>query len=111
MSRTPALHVITANDLSGGQVIYRTDAGGWTDHLAQAALWDDEAEAQLQLIEASGERRAVGTYLAEMRRGTSGPVPAHFREAFRARGPSIPLPGTTGQAGRDERGAQDVYPR
>ncbi|MBD3663005.1 DUF2849 domain-containing protein [Sulfitobacter aestuariivivens] len=80
--------VITANALLEGDVIYLT-ATGWTRDLAQADVLTDEADADLRLIEASAQTdHVVGVYLADVTVKNGIPHPAHFREDFRARGPS-----------------------
>jgi hypothetical protein len=80
--------VVTANDLLKGDVIYQT-ASGWTRVLAEAEVLTDEADADLRLIEASQQKdRIVGAYLADVTLKGHRPEPAHFREAFRATGPS-----------------------
>lgn len=88
MSRSFTPKVITANDLLDGDVIYLTANDQWTRHHAKAELIDDEAHAQLRLLEATRAKNAVGAYLADARMGSGGPEPVHFREAFRTRGPS-----------------------
>ncbi len=81
--------VLTANALLEGDVIYRTAAAGWTRELSQAEILTDEADAELQLIEASAEvATVVGAYLADVKVTDGKAQPAHFREAFRAKGPS-----------------------
>ncbi|MCG6904846.1 MAG: DUF2849 domain-containing protein [Rhodobacter sp.] len=55
----------------------------------EAELIDDEAHADIRLLDA--EMRAdevVGPYLADAKPSQNGPAPVHFREDFRARGPS-----------------------
>jgi len=85
--------VVTANHLLQGDVIYQT-ADGWTRHLAEAELLTDAAHADLRLIEASQQRDVVvGAYLADVDATTGTPKPVHFREDFRARGPSNYLHG------------------
>lgn len=80
--------VITANDLREGHNVWMCE-GGWTADPAQATLFEDEAIADLALLEAIGQAHlVVGAYLVEARRGPNGPEPVHFREAFRQRGPS-----------------------
>ncbi|MDW4496745.1 DUF2849 domain-containing protein [Sulfitobacter sp. D35] len=80
--------VVTANALIEGDVIYQT-ADGWTRDLAQAEVLTDEADADLRLIEASQQKAdVVGAYLADVKIEGGRPVPTHFREAFRAKGPS-----------------------
>ena len=80
--------VVTANHLLKGDVIYQT-ASGWSRTLSEAEVLEDEAHADLRLIEASQQVDVVvGAYLAdvELRDGTA--QPQHFREDFRATGPS-----------------------
>ncbi|MEM8655997.1 MAG: DUF2849 domain-containing protein [Pseudomonadota bacterium] len=80
--------VVTANDLLVGDVIYQT-ADGWTRKLEEAEVLTDEADADLRLIEASQQvDRVVGAYLADVAVEDGTPVPTHFRETFRATGPS-----------------------
>ncbi len=81
--------VVTANDLRQGDVVYLAPDGSWTRELAQAELIEDEAVADERLLTASAQTETVvGAYLADMRPGPAGPEPVHFREAFRATGPS-----------------------
>ncbi len=80
--------VVTANHLLAGDVIYLT-ATGWTRDLAQAEVLTDEADADLRLIEASQQvDEVVGAYLADVVVENGIPTPTHFREEFRATGPS-----------------------
>jgi len=89
MSRAFAPKVVTANHLLTGEVVYLTEDGRWSPRHDDAELLTDEAEAQLRLLHAAGQNgTVVGAYLAEARPGARGPEPAHFREAFRSRGPS-----------------------
>ena len=81
--------VVTGNALLEGDVIYLTADDRWSRDLSEAEVLTDEAHAQLRLLDA--ERRSgevVGAYLADVKPGKSGPEPAHFREAFRRKGPS-----------------------
>jgi hypothetical protein len=88
MSKPFSPKVVTANALIEGDVIYQT-ANGWTRKLEEAEVLTDEADADLRLIEASQQRdTVVGAYLADVEPTAKGPKPAHFREDFRARGPS-----------------------
>ncbi|WP_371170005.1 DUF2849 domain-containing protein [Aliiroseovarius sp. 2305UL8-7] len=81
--------VVTANDLIEGDVIYLARDGSWAREMCMAWLIEDEAEAGSQLALALTQPDiAVGPYLADAQAGPTGPVPTHFREAFRAKGPS-----------------------
>lgn len=80
--------VITANALLEGDVVYM-GPDGWVRDLAAAEVLTDEADADLRLIEASTQSDAVvGVYLAAVDTTGATPAPTHFREAFRATGPS-----------------------
>ncbi|MFG6591676.1 DUF2849 domain-containing protein [Sulfitobacter sp. 1A12157] len=80
--------VITANALLEGDVVYQT-ATGWTRKLSEAEVLTDEADADLRLIDAlSQQDLVVGVYLADVAPDAGVPRPTHFREEFRATGPS-----------------------
>jgi hypothetical protein len=81
--------IVTANDLLEGDVVYLTADDGWSRHMAEAELLDEEAHATIRLLDAERQNDiVVGAYLADAKAGPNGPEPVHFREAFRARGPS-----------------------
>ncbi|MEN9850556.1 MAG: hypothetical protein RL128_719 [Pseudomonadota bacterium] len=81
--------VVTANRLREGDVVYLTSDDRWTPFHHEAELVEDEAHAQLRLLDAAAQKLVVlGAYLADAKAGPSGPEPTHFREAFRTRGPS-----------------------
>ncbi len=81
--------VVTANALIEGDVVYLTADNQWTRHLAQAELLDDQAHAELRLLDAETmQSQIVGAYLADFAAGPTGPEPTHFREEFRRTGPS-----------------------
>lgn len=79
--------VLTANALLEGDVIYLTAQGTWAGTLASAEVFTDEAVAEERLFSVS-PAEAVGAYLMPVRLTDGAPTPVHFREAFRARGPS-----------------------
>ena len=88
MSKSFTPKVVTANDLLKGDVIYQT-ANGWTRDLADAEILTDEAHADLRLIEGSQQiADVVGVYLMDVALDGTAPQTTHFREAFRAKGPS-----------------------
>lgn len=80
--------VVTANHLLAGDVIYQSETG-WTRDLTEAEVLEDVAHADLRLIEASQHSaEVVGAYLADVKIVDGVPHPTHFREDFRATGPS-----------------------
>lgn len=90
MARAFVSKVITANDLLEGDVVYWTKNGTWSRLHSEAELYEDEKSASEALaLAASQAGIIVGAYLADAKAGEDGtPVPVHFREAFRTRGPS-----------------------
>jgi hypothetical protein len=89
MSRRFSPQVVTANALLEGDVVYLTADDGWSRDIRDAEVIEDEAHAQIRLIDAQMQaNRVVGAYLADVRPDVSGPQPVHFREVFRAAGPS-----------------------
>ena len=81
--------VITANALLEGDAVWLTEDDRWSRDMAEAELITDEAHADLRLIEALARQDEIaGAYLVDAKDGSAGPVPTHFREEFRTRGPS-----------------------
>lgn len=82
--------IVSANHLLEGDVIYLTREGGWTRHLAEAAVaTDPEDAAALLALAETQPATAVGPYLADVATdGDSTPRPLHYREIYRTRGPS-----------------------
>jgi hypothetical protein len=81
--------IVTANALLEGDVVYLTADDRWSRRIEDAELIEDEAHAQIRLIDAQAQTgTVVGVYLADAVRGAKGPEPVHFREVFRTRGPS-----------------------
>ncbi len=88
MRRPFTPRIVTANALVEGDVVYLTADDRWSRDHRDAELIEDEAHAQLRLLEAQASPGVVGAVLAEARAGANGPEPVHFRDAFRAAGPS-----------------------
>ena len=89
MCSSISLKIITANDLVDGDVVYLSADNRWVRHQKDAELLMDaeHAAARLRFAEAH-HAHVVGAYLAGVNAGPSGPMPVHFREVFRACGPS-----------------------
>jgi hypothetical protein len=90
MSKRFTPKVVSANRLLEGDAVWLTEDDRWTPDMAQAELIEDEAVAQLRLLFAKGQPQVVvGAELVDALAGRDGrPVPTHFREAFRTRGPT-----------------------
>ena len=95
MTDHPIFQVVTANALTTGDVVYLSGCDEWSPDLAHAELIDDAGLADVRLSAAQRQDSlVVGPYLAKVALTDAGPRPVHFREVFRATGPSIPLPNT-----------------
>lgn len=89
MTRPVPAQVVTGNALVSGRVVWLAGGGAWVRELRRAQVFHDpaQAEAALARVQEPGSP-VVGCYLAPVRATPQGPEPLHFREAFRAAGPS-----------------------
>lgn len=90
MAREFTPQIVTANDLLLGDVVYMTSQGKWVRELQNAHIANSPEQARTMLEHALSQHdRVVGAYLTAILVDENGrPSPAHFREAFRATGPS-----------------------
>jgi sulfite reductase (NADPH) hemoprotein beta-component len=93
------MHIITANRLGDGLVVFRTGDGRWSRTIKAAELLADEAVVETALESALADTRAnrvVDPYIVEVDVPAAGPikgkggepVPTRFRERIRASGPT-----------------------
>ena len=87
------MHVITANRLADGLVVFRTGDGRWRRTIAAAELVDDEAAVDTALECALADARAnrvVDPYAVKVVVPAAGqdPVPTRLRERIRTNGPT-----------------------
>ncbi|MEO0342400.1 MAG: DUF2849 domain-containing protein [Pseudomonadota bacterium] len=88
MSRPFVPVVATSNHLLEGDVIYYARPA-WTRDMANATVARSEEDAESLLQEASQfPYVTVGVVLTKVDLSSGKPGPAHFREAFRTKGPS-----------------------
>jgi hypothetical protein len=89
MARAFKPQMATGNALLEGDVVYFTSAGEWSRDIGDAAVAvSAEAAADLLARAQTFPDQVVGVYLADVALDDSGrAAPAHFREAFRTRGP------------------------
>lgn len=79
--------MVTAQWLLGGESIYWTSAGNWSEAFADGALFADQAAADTALAasqEFVKQRVVVGPYLIEVEVDSEGPKPTSARERIRA---------------------------
>ena len=89
MSRRFTPKVVSANALLEGDAVWLTPDDRWSRDMAEAELIEDEAHADIRLLFGRAQPNVVvGVELVDAVAAPGGPVPTHFREAFRTRGPS-----------------------
>jgi hypothetical protein len=95
--------ILLANDLLSGEVVF-FGTSGWSLDPADAEIAQDREAAgrlQAEAARALAANRVVDAYLVDVTLSPAGlPVPNHFRERFKIKGPSI----------RPDLGKQAVYP-
>ena len=81
--------VLTANRLIEGDVVYYGCNDTWVLSHDEALYLTDEDQANDLLSQAKAQAELlVGAYLSDAILEGGKPVPTHFREDFRTRGPS-----------------------
>ena len=89
MSKVFKPKIVTANALLEGDVVYLSATGDWVRDLQSAEVFESQALADLKLLEAEAQaHEVVGAYLADIAIQDGRIETTHFREAFRAKGPS-----------------------
>jgi sulfite reductase (NADPH) hemoprotein beta-component len=84
--------VYNANDLMSGRVVYLTAAGSWSERIADAAVFENEADAERlkAIAETALEARiVVDAYPIEIAIADGNVRPKIYRERVRAEGPSV----------------------
>jgi hypothetical protein len=86
------VHVISANRLSDGIVVYLGGGSAWVERFCEAKVFAAKAEADIALLAAQDDIKrnlVVDPNLVEVKDGSRGVRPAALREAIRAQGPTI----------------------
>lgn len=86
------VQVLTANRLGDGAVVYRSQAGAWSEHLNESRILASSEEAAQVLAEAETAQASleiVGPYLMPVEDRNGQINPTEMREFIRAKGPSI----------------------
>jgi hypothetical protein len=87
-------HVLTANRLSDGAVVYLTASGGWAERLSDGHLLttpDAVQAAEAQGRAAQEALAVVGAYVLDVAAEGTSIRPLRMREIIRAAGPSVRL--------------------
>jgi len=83
------MKVVTANRVTDGVPVYRTEAGEWTETLVDAAIFADEVANDVLADATLEETKVVGPYLMTI---DAPGAPTHreaMRENIRKFGPSV----------------------
>jgi len=84
-------HVITANDLKGGGVVYQTHDDCWTPLLARAEVLTENGPLDVGLTRAQAaedDQQVIGPYAIVVIVTEDDIRPQRYRERLRASGPS-----------------------
>ena len=85
-------HVISANKLSDGIVVFLSHDNRWTEQLSQARLLADKAaleSATKRAGEDASRNLVVDVLPVEVTVTPEGAVPKHIRDRIRATGPTV----------------------
>lgn len=86
------MQMIIANRLTDGLVVFYTDEAGWSVHIAEGAVIEDEADATRMLTAAQADEVrciVVDPNLIDVSVDGESPRPVAIREAIRAFGPTV----------------------
>lgn len=86
-------HVVIANRLDDGVIVYLADGDRWVEHIAAPGVRvsADEAEAEVLLADglaAEARQEVIGAELIGVERRDGAVTPIRFREVIRASGPT-----------------------
>ena len=84
-------HVLIANDLLSGAIVYRT-ADGWSPKVNEARVAEDDAEAEALMAEgkaAEADNAVVAAELIPVTAEAGAVTPNRLREVIRAQGPTV----------------------
>jgi len=86
-------HVVIANRLGDGRVVYLAEGDAWVEHISDASVRVADSEAEAELLEKAGlaaesRQEVVGAELIGVERRDDVVTPVRFREVIRAAGPT-----------------------
>jgi len=91
MAAPNSKHVITANRLMDGLVVYLTEDGSWSEVINEARIAADDEALQAALADgqaAEAAHEVVGVYEVAVERDGTDIRPVRIRERIRAYGPT-----------------------
>ena len=91
-------HVISANRLVDGIVVYMGRDGAWTTKLGEGQIFSSKAEAEAAGLSPAGAQRnlVIDPAVVEVTEEAGGPRAVTLRESIRACGPTIDFLPATG---------------
>lgn len=85
------MKIVTGHDLKTGEVIYLTATGGWAKHIAEGAVFEDDASLEALAKAKSQPTLVTNIYLVEADGPGQPSARVKLREDIRARGPTVRL--------------------
>ena len=88
-------HIVSANRLTDGRIVFRTAAGGWDEALPAALLLNSKAELEAAMESARADmaaNRVVEVEAVEVRTEPGGLTAVTMRDKIRIAGPSVLTP-------------------
>ena len=85
-------HVLTANRLSDGIVVFLTATSAWSENIDEAVLAREPLASEAlekRGVEFEQTNLVTGAYLIEAERDGASITPTHVRERIRACGPTV----------------------
>ncbi len=92
METKVALQVVTANKIGDGRVVYLTRVGGWSERITdgQVSRSDEERDEMMAVAQTTAEiPEVVEPYVIDVVEEAGVVQPVRYREAIRAKGPTI----------------------
>lgn len=87
-------HIVIANDLRSGEIVYLTTDRAWTDDIAKARRFEsaDDADQNANVDEITGvANTVVGVEAIALRGPAATEFPVSLRDRIRAAGPTVRL--------------------
>ena len=85
-------HIIIANDLRTGEIVYMTGEGSWTDEISTARRFEggeEEVDAKIDGLRGSVSNTVVGIEVIALKGPSALESPVSFRDRIRAKGPTV----------------------
>ncbi len=86
------MQIVTANRLDDGSVVYLDGKGGWAGRIDDSSRAESPEETDVLMAlanQAVADCVVIGPYLIDIADEDGAVRPLHYREAIRAKGPTV----------------------